>query len=167
MVSEKMGYKAREPDDIFVEGSLERRFVRLLRLIADRRLSPESAAEIMERWVDEIDGEAVLSDPRVMVHYPKILALIRWVQSRSRERAKAKGRDSHVLEERFPGSLVRKLRKTGRSLTLTIPKDLVDLYDLRPGALIQIEPISRDAIRISKLKREGEEAGRDGNFRSG
>jgi hypothetical protein len=106
----------------------------------------------MERWVDEIDGEDVLSDPRVIVHYPKILALMRWVRSRSDEQDRAKDGDSLVRNERYPGCIVRRLRTAGGSLVLTIPKDLADLYDLKPGTSVEIEPIWREAFRISKVE---------------
>jgi hypothetical protein len=96
----------------------------------------------------------VLSDPRVLVHYPKTLALLRWVQSRSSERARAKGRDSLVREKRYPGSMVRRLRTAGRSLVLTTPKYLVGLYDLRPGDLMQFEPFGRETLRIAMVRSE-------------
>ncbi len=42
----------------------------------------------------------------------------------------------------------RQIRKTGRSLAITIPKDLVDLYEVEAGDHAEFEPLGDRTFRI-------------------
>lgn len=44
-----------------------------------------------------------------------------------------------------------KLRAINGGLVLTIPKKICDLYRLRNGDILTIEPIGKEALRIKKV----------------
>lgn len=46
--------------------------------------------------------------------------------------------------------MVVKLRKTGNSLAITIPQQLVSLYNLKEGDLLQVE--NQDGIKLSPVE---------------
>ena len=48
--------------------------------------------------------------------------------------------------------LVRKTRVSGTSLTLTLPSQLVELYDINQGDLIEIIPLDNGEIKIKKFE---------------
>ncbi len=57
----------------------------------------------------------------------------------------------------YPGNIMalqRQIRRTGRSLAITIPKDLVDLYEVGDGNQADFEPLGERTFRI-KLVRKG------------
>ncbi len=54
-------------------------------------------------------------------------------------------------------ALRRQIRRTGRSLAVTIPKDLADLYEVEEGDHAEFEPLGERTFRI-KLVRSGRTA---------
>ncbi len=55
-------------------------------------------------------------------------------------------------------ALRRQIRRTGRSLAITIPKDLVDLYEVGDGEHAEFEPRGDRIFRIEPVKRWRDEA---------
>ena len=51
-------------------------------------------------------------------------------------------------------ALTRKTRASGTSLVITIPSQIVELYNINQGDLIEIIPINNGEIRIKKHERE-------------
>jgi len=47
-------------------------------------------------------------------------------------------------------ALIRKLRKAGGSVALTIPRDFAAAMDLRVGDLVEIEPIDSHRLAVKK-----------------
>ena len=45
-----------------------------------------------------------------------------------------------------------KLRKSGRSLILTFPRSICDMFNLKEGSEVEIEPYMTDAVIIKKMK---------------
>lgn len=45
----------------------------------------------------------------------------------------------------------RKLRQVGKSLILTVPKQVCDLYKFKAGDIIEIEPIGIAELKIKKI----------------
>lgn len=45
-------------------------------------------------------------------------------------------------------TLIRKLRRTGGSLLVAIPKDLVDYYDISKGEVAMFEPLGERTLRV-------------------
>ncbi len=50
--------------------------------------------------------------------------------------------------------LQRRIRRTGRSLAIPIPKDLADLYEVEEGDQAESEPLGERAFRIKLVRRE-------------
>ncbi len=48
----------------------------------------------------------------------------------------------------------RKLREQKGSLILTLPRQVCDLYGLKAGDMMAVEPIGVGELRIRKLQRE-------------
>ncbi len=51
-------------------------------------------------------------------------------------------------------ALRRRIRRTGRSLAITIPKDLADLYEVEVGDQAEFEPLGECIFRITLVRRE-------------
>ena len=49
-------------------------------------------------------------------------------------------------------TLTRKVRRSGRSLAVTIPGDLASLYDLKEGDQAEFEPLGDRTFRIKLVK---------------
>ena len=45
-------------------------------------------------------------------------------------------------------ALTRRLRNRGRSVTVTIPHDLVRMMEIRPGDEVEIEALGRDQLLL-------------------
>ncbi len=55
----------------------------------------------------------------------------------------------------YPGSFMarrRQIRRTGRRLAITIPKNLADLYEVEEGDQAEFEPLAERAFRIKLIK---------------
>jgi len=50
--------------------------------------------------------------------------------------------------------LTRKTRASGTSLVVTIPSQIVELYNINQGDLIEIIPLNNGEIRIKKYEQE-------------
>ncbi len=50
--------------------------------------------------------------------------------------------------------LKRQIRRTGRSLAITIPKDLVDLYEIGEGDFAEFEPLGERTFRIRFVRED-------------
>lgn len=46
--------------------------------------------------------------------------------------------------------MMRRLREIGGSYAITIPKQVCDLYNFKPGDLIEIEPVSFGELLLRK-----------------
>ena len=53
-------------------------------------------------------------------------------------------------------ALRRQIRRTGRSLAITIPKDLADLYEVEAGDQAEFEPLGERTFRIKLVRQERE-----------
>jgi len=47
---------------------------------------------------------------------------------------------------------VVKLRKSGRSLIMTFPKSIYEMFDLEDGSEVEITPYMTDAVIVKKVK---------------
>ncbi len=45
-----------------------------------------------------------------------------------------------------------KLRKSGRSLIITLPKSICEMFGLQEGSDVEIEPYMTDAVIVKKVK---------------
>ncbi len=51
-------------------------------------------------------------------------------------------------------ALKRQIRRTGRSLVVAMPKDLVDLYEVGEGDYAEFEPLGERTFRIKPVRRD-------------
>lgn len=54
-------------------------------------------------------------------------------------------------------ALRRQIRRTGRSLAITIPKDLADLYEVEEGDQAEFEPLGEHSFRMRLVGQEPEQ----------
>lgn len=54
----------------------------------------------------------------------------------------------HIIKTGDLMGKVVKLRKSGKSLIITLPKAICDMFDLKEGSLVELEPFTTNSMQL-------------------